>query len=344
MTDPAQFCSTVVGRCLLEWYIQIEDYCCMLGAYRFLLPLSWRDENVRIRNQIARHDYPRLSGQKRKARILDDVWPQFFAFMPKISDVVHKVPGLKSLVGKYKTETALELDRNIQSFQQTIGDYLKLPNVQEVLQPAQLPNPYISKHASCCPPFPFVPYVMQFPPAGIFRMVTMTINCYIYAVIYPSIQKASTVVDERIQSEGKDLSYYSIEVCRIFAGLEDTLGKGPDSLIPLFTQLVLVTPFCPSELRLWLWYKLVHFENLGMITVDPIKRSLSRLWDMPDITGVCFRNTTLTSSPRITSEDLEKSIREVKLEELVIDETDASSEDKDLEPITQGQGLSGLLT
>jgi hypothetical protein len=38
---------------------------------------------------------------------------------------------------------------------------------------------------------------------------------------------------------------------------------------------------CPLETRMWLWYKLAHFEELGYLSFEPVRRQLSVLWGMP---------------------------------------------------------------
>jgi len=47
--NSSQLFPKIIGRSRFEWYMQIEDYCCLLGAYELILPQFWRDENVRIR-------------------------------------------------------------------------------------------------------------------------------------------------------------------------------------------------------------------------------------------------------------------------------------------------------
>ena len=72
-----------------------------------------------------------------------------------------------------------------------------------------------------------------------------------------------------------DDEHYAIEICRTFAGIEDALGDNPDSCLPLFAALVLAISTCPQELRPWFWYKLAHFEQLGLATFEnPILKSL----------------------------------------------------------------------
>src|SRR5215471_1949264 len=96
-TDPVHFCSTVIGRALLGWYMQLEDYCCLLGAYKLLLPDAWREEDVRVRRMLAEVEYPRLSGEARIPRLLDDIWAQFLALVPKVANVLYQIPVMNKM-------------------------------------------------------------------------------------------------------------------------------------------------------------------------------------------------------------------------------------------------------
>lgn len=40
---------------------------------------------------------------------------------------------------------------------------------------------------------------------------------------------------------------------------------------------------CPLETRIWLWHKLAHFEELGYLSFEPVRRQLSVQWDMPQL-------------------------------------------------------------
>ena len=44
----------------------------MRAAYRMLLPIEWRQENVRIRQKLAIEEYPFLAQKDRKPRLLED--------------------------------------------------------------------------------------------------------------------------------------------------------------------------------------------------------------------------------------------------------------------------------
>jgi hypothetical protein len=305
--------------------MQVEDYCCFLGAYKLLLPPIWRDEDIRIREILA-GDYSHVSTKERKARILDDVWAQFLARVPALSDILYEIPKLKEKEGEARAQAARELELQLRLWEDEIDHFFNLPHVLEVLEPAELPPTYVSRHVACCPQPPFIPYCTQYPPAGMFRMTISSLKCYIRALMLPTIRETFGPKPEQIDEES---GRFSLESCRAFAGLEETLGDGnPDALLPLFAPLVLATSTCPPECRNWLWYKLAHFEKQRHIQMDPIKENLSRLWNMPQMVS--------GSPPLLHAESLlgiEPRIRELGLRE---------DEDAYVE-ITRARGLSGGL-
>ena len=329
MTNPVQFSSTVTGRALLEWYMQIEDYCCFLGAYKLLLPTEWREENIRIRKVLA-GDYSHIPKEDRKPRILDDVWPQFLAIVPGLSDILYEIPKLKEKEGKVRAEAAQQLELELRRWEEEIDHFVNLPHVQEILEPAEFPPLSIIRHAFCCPQPPFVPHYTAYPPAGVFRMVIRSLKCYIRALMLPSIREA---MGPKMERSDEEASQFSLEACRTFAGLEDTLVDGdPDVLLPLFAPLILATTTCPADCRVWLWYKLAHFEKLAHLTFDPVKRNLATLWNMPQI-------VLESSPPPIHGEcltDIEPKLQQLELR----DEGDGEVDHH----ITRARGLGNPLT
>ena len=159
-------------------------------------------------------------------------------------------------------------------------------------------------------------------------MTISSLKCYIRALMLPSIREALGSKPE-LQVDG-EASQFSLESCRAFAGLEETLGDGdPDALLPLFAPLVLATSTCPPECRNWLWYKLAHFEKQRHIQMDPIKENLSRLWNMPQMVS--------ESPPPLHVESLlgiEPRIQELGLRE---------PEEEAYVEITRARGLSDRL-
>lgn len=260
--------------------MQFEDYCCFAAAYELRLPYTWREENVRIRHKIAIVEYPLLADDERKARILDDVWAEFLAIVPRLADVTYKVPKLKTLNAEKRTEVASELHTMLNHYDETLEQFINLPHVLEVLEPATFSSSHISKHADCCPTPPFIPYALQFPPSGVFRIVVFAMKCYIQSVLRPPVLIACGLEAEILETD----TSHAIEVCRTYAGVEDALGDSPDSCLPLFSALILVISTCPQELRLWFWYKLAHFEQQGLATFEnPIRKNYAKLWNISDI-------------------------------------------------------------
>ena len=177
-----------------------------------------------------------------------------------------------------------------------------------------------------------------------FRIVMYAFKCYVRGIMYPPILEILHQDTREIIGEPSDVC--STEVCRTFAGLEDSyLGEDSERFLPLFSPLILATTTCPPEIRLWLWYKLAHFEKLGHLTFDPVKRNLAALWEMPEITTERCFPLSKDSSPQIfgplSCDDIEATMREVKLEEVEMS-SGVSAEDARLEPLTMGRGLYGL--
>ena len=287
--------------------MQVEDYCCGLGAYKVLLPLIWRVENIRERERLA-GDYSQISMKERKARILDDVWAQYRAKVPALTDIRHGIAELKEKDGEVRTDTARQLELKLRLCEEDLDHFFALPHVLEILEPAEFPPAYLTRHVACCPQPPFVPHYMQYPPAGMFRMGHLALKCHIRTVMLPSIRGALGSQLEQIDEEA---SRFAEESCRVFAGLEETLDDGnPDALLPLFSSLVVATSMCPQYCRNWLWFKLGHFEKQGHIQMDPLKKSLLDVWDMPEMAS--------GSPPSLHTESLhhiEPRIRELELRE-----------------------------
>jgi hypothetical protein len=302
-----QFNSTVVGRALLECYMQVEDYCCSLCECKALLPPIWRDENVRERERLA-GDYSQISTKERKACILDDVWAQYRAKVPALTDIIHRIAELKEKDGEVRIDTARQLELKLRLWEEDLDHFFALPHVQEILEPAESPPAYLARHVACCPQPPFVPHYMQYPPAGMFLMGFLSVKCCIRTLMLPSIRQS---LGSQFEQMDKEASRFAEESCRVFAGLEETLDDGnPDALLPLFSSLVVATSTCPQYCRNWLWYKLGHFEKQGHIQMYPMKKSLSEFWGMPEMTS--------GSRPLLHTEPLhyvEPRIRELELRE-----------------------------
>jgi hypothetical protein len=301
---------------LLEWHVQLEDYCCFLTGNKLLLPRIWRNENVRIRQNLADQEYSRLSSKNRIPRILADVWSQSLTMFPNLWDILNQVPTLTKLDTEECYKVAAHLEEQLQQYIDDVQLFLSQPHVVEVLQPGDPTTPHRSEHETCCPPTPFTPRRMHFPQAGIFLMVTFASQWYLRSVFYPAI-RAKRNPTESTGLIGKDATYYSHEICKIFAGIEDDLQRdGPDALLPVFSTLITAATTCSPELRVWLWYKLRHFEELGYLTFGALKKHLATLWNVPEIVTKGFTQPPpLSVMKDLSCNDIIAATREIKLDD-----------------------------
>jgi|SRR5277367_1631656 len=339
-SDPVQHCSTPIDRSILEWFCNVEDYCCFLGAYKALLPVEYRRENVRIRQILAQKEYPYLALSERKARLLDDLWPQLWALSPRLSDVLGTMPLLKTMDRPERSETASHLKSELSLFNYELTGFLGSSHVIELLQPGPYNEILENKHKACCPTLPFVPNVFLFPPAGLFNIAIQSLQCYIRSTVYPSLRAELDFLQSIPKLEEKDASYFSVEICRTFAGVEYSFpDRNADVIFSCFSTMVMAALTCPSDLRIWVWCKLAHFERLGRFFLEPIKKNLAMLWDMPEILRDGFgplRNDSPQHEARFLKEqvDDEDGLREFPL----MDESDDS-----LDSFRQLRGLFGLI-
>ena len=340
-----QYSSTALGRSLLGWYCIIEDYCCLLSAYKPLLPEEWREQNVRIRKILAREDYPRLSTNERKPRLLDDLWAQLLALVSPLIYVVAEIPLLNNLEGAERSKTAIQLGAKLRQFEIDFMAFIKSRHALEVLEQSSYTISQ-SHHSACCPPLPYAPLVLQYPPAAIFQVVIYSIINYINALVYPPLYARIDSNQEAMGFEGEDFTFYCIEICRTFAGIEDSYHNNPDALFPCFSPMSLTAALtCPPNLRMWMWCKLAHFETLGQFSFEPLKQNLAVLWDAPEILTHGF--SPLRWNPQDKSRiscsddvDITAIIGNINLND---ESEDGNGEtDRDLEPLIHLRGILGL--
>jgi len=276
----------MLGRSLLEWYCNFEVYCCLLFAREQLLPRIWRYENVRERQRLADLDYYRLAPNERKPRILDDLGPQLSALNPQLIDIFVGIPLLKALDGSRRSNLLARLNRQLRQFDKELQEFMNSPLVKEVLREAEPPFTFRSHHTGCCPPLPFVPYISQFPPAGYLRLEIFSIRTYLRAIVYPLLRAegaSGSGVSEFESTDKAAASASAYEQCRSFAGIEAAFGDNQDNLFTCLSPLPMAGMSCAPEIRMWLWYKLAHFEDLCQFSLDPIKKHLAVWWDMPSL-------------------------------------------------------------
>lgn len=225
-----------------------------------MLPPIWRNENVRIRHEVAR---PPSSD----ADLLDNLWPRLWATIPALADILSEIPKIK---GTRDLAARSRLLAQLEDFKSEVLQFTQSSDVLQIMQP-EISFTLKSAHVTCCPPLPFVPYVLQFPPAGYLRLYLLGLKNYLNVLIEPALRPESAKKDDTL----------AYEMCRTFAGIENEFE--PDALLPCFSALVLAGMLCPVHVRMWFWYKLAHFEKLGQFTLEPTKKFLSVLWEMPNL-------------------------------------------------------------
>ena len=319
MTTPYELCSTVNGRALLEWYVQTEDYYCSMAGRKFLLPKTWRRVDVEIRQKLADQEYPRLLEKDRKPRILDDLYPQFWAMSSTLNEIYCKIHSLNKLDHDEAAEAAARLEEELQQHLDNIDNFLNSRYVLEILEPEtdDTSPPRSYKHETCCLIPPFIPHRLQYPPAGVFRMCMYATKWYIYSVLYTVIRNIRNP-NEPTGLRGRDATFCSNEICKTIAGIEDDIGEDPDGAIPLFTFLMLSARTCDVEYRKWIWYKLNHFEELGYFIFDAMKKYLAKLWNLPEIITIAFSN----SPPSYVDRDLRCENMLAAVDTLDLDDND----------------------
>lgn len=277
-------CSTSLGRSLLGWYCTFEDYVCFSATYEPQLPTVWRYENHRIRTELAQTEYPLLSEDERKPRVLDDIWGKYWIYTPILSDVIIQIPKLRTVETQDRPAAAAKMEASMRDFHQRLEDIFDTPEVKEVLQTITPNGPIRSRHTKCCPKPPFEPIYLEFPTAGYFRMIATGCQIYIRAIVHPALKDALAIEGRQVEDlGGATVTDLADILCRTFAGLEIAFADNPDALLPCFAGLVLAAMGCQPAYRDWLWHKFVHFEQMGGFAFDPIKKVCAAVWNMPEV-------------------------------------------------------------
>ena len=289
-TNATQFCSTVLGRTLLKWYNLIEDECCLLLSCPGALPRTWRKEDLRTRRLISASDYSQVPKDQLPSRILDDVMQATLAIMPTMADALSTIPQLNGSVGKKRAKIICYLESKLINIIDYVTSLTTSQSVMQLIQTIEVGFPWTTKHSACCPQLPFPPFRFLYPPAAMVFIFLYAIRNYATVVLYPPI-KANGVQFERLELECTFNEYYAHEMCRGFAAIEDEFWDDPSCLLSTFRPMSVAGFSCPKELRNWYWHKLVHFERLGPMYVEPVRRYLAVLWGMPELITQSFSSS-----------------------------------------------------
>ena len=120
------------------------------------------------------------------------------------------------------------------------------------------------------------------------RLSLLSLHNYIQLILYVPLREMGLHI-ESMEKESETVGSYAFEICRTFAAMEEEFGENLSILLPSFHHLTMAGFSCPPTLRLWLWHKLIHFEEFGHWYVETIKRNLSVVWNMPDLLTKGFK-------------------------------------------------------
>jgi hypothetical protein len=256
-----------------------------------------------------------LSEDERRAELLDDQWAKLFTVIPNLADIVASIPQLISIEGSQYSEAATRLQSQLESFRKEFLRFTHSAHALEVLQVAEHPAQETFYHSTCCPPLPFTPHHFQYPPAAHLQLVFLCIQIYIQTVVYPVLRPKVEPDSKNKDTEDENAEQSAYELCRTFAGLEHVFGENQDELLPCFSMLVTAGFCCPPEKRIWLWCKLAHFEKLCSSALDPIKKTISVYWNMPNLVVEGFnawKSNPPDRLPNLSADDVERASRVAK--------------------------------
>jgi hypothetical protein len=288
-SHPAQQCSTTLGRCLLEWYWNLEDHCSLVLVHKGHLSSRWRAEALRVRRELARIEYPLLAEDQRMPRLLDDLWQETWTLVPIFADVLNTIPQLRFLKEGFLLEALTQCEKNLLKAWIKIKDLGECSRAEGLFEIIDTDVVYSSRHARCCPPSPFTPFLFKYPPGGILQLMLLSMRIYIRIILYAPAREAGLRVEtlEKVfESECEDKWGY--DLCHTFAAIEEAYGDNINALLPSYYALVIAGFLCSKELRSWLWYKFAHFEKSGHHYVEPVKKNLSNLWGVPELLSQSF--------------------------------------------------------
>ena len=204
-----------------------------LLAAKCRLPKTWRRENIRVRQELARIELPRLSNDERKARLLDDLWQETWGVVPHLADVLATIPELKILKGPKLLEVELQLKMDILYIQNSLKELRESSHASEIIKITEIGIAYSTKHSHCCPPLPFSSCAIEFPPAGILRLSFLSLHNYLQLILYTPLREAGLRI-ELLEEESNTVELYAFEICRTFAAIEDAFGEDLSALLPCF--------------------------------------------------------------------------------------------------------------
>jgi hypothetical protein len=310
-SNPSFQSSTELGRTLLEWYINFENYVCILFPSKQFLPRRWREERCRYYDQFNPVDG---SESPLEPHIqLEKLWAQYYPMLLDYLDIHASSANFPSIS---ESEKPSQVNSLLNQWREI---YAKFDNFRISIERLDIFQPdrnraHIQAYSSTgrLPP-PFVPYCPKYPPAGLLRHIILGVQIHSRLIMYAPLRRYDEHVEEKSYDETGWLAY---EICRTFAGLEAAAAHNTDELIPAFPALTMACFGCRRmDIRLWLWRKLAHYEELMQMGYQPIRNRLAIFWGMPELLTLRFEawQTNPPEQARIVqSEDIQTIVDDAK--------------------------------
>ena len=262
--EPIECCSTAFGRALVSWYCSLEGYICFLFHLREILPIQFRQENVR---QRLPYEYGYLSERDRKPRLLDDTWAEILAVVPIVTEVAAGLPQLYLLNENDRARSAHYFIGRLTKFYQQIEKILRYDSVKEAFE--LVPQDLV---------LPLTPRSFRFPLAGSLYAILRSIMAYVYYILFRFLYRAVNADPRAIENARNFSAYCVVEMCRSFEGVEISFKDDRDIMYPFFFRLITTSTIFPPFLQNWIDRKLSQGNSKRLLLhFKPIKHILGRL-------------------------------------------------------------------
>jgi hypothetical protein len=278
----------------MEWFWNLECSFTIRLIRPLILPMTWRDEGRRIRQEAMKVEYPllgQLSHELRMGRLLDDAFQEFWTVVPPTMHATLHAMTLSQLSGQQLHDTIDIVEKDMKTVWTTLNGIKRSAAWSPLFETTEVPlDAYSGLHSKCCPPPPFRSLLKYaYPLAAGLDLFILSTRRFIHRQVFAPLQKMGHRV-EWFEAELKTVGAFDIayEMSRIFAAIEEDYQGHPGALMPHFRPFNTVGSACEGEHSRWYWHKLAHFDELGSAFVEPSKRQLAIFWGIPELATIGF--------------------------------------------------------
>lgn len=278
-SNPGRISSTAIGRSLLHWYIDYEDHFCLVEGCPLRLPIEWRKQGIRVRQQLAQAKDQQPSERDR----LDYLHAKFQMFTLQCKSLLSQMSQLRNLNEMELPAALVYMENNIQQFEQKMQEFINSQQVLDIMQCASPPIP-LRDRLIISPRLPFPGYRFQFPEVGFLLIEYFSCQCLTHLSLGTALNGVKSATLERSKHYLAAM-HCSVEISKTFFGLDDSLGDNPDRMLPCSEALFMASLSVPNEQwwQSWMSCKLGHLERSGYKLQRKCKEMLAARWNMPDI-------------------------------------------------------------